>query len=219
MWGLFRGSLELVCPLCERVRELPCELEGLVLIDLVLGDQLREKSAVHATSNVVPSGYRKKRARVVVEADGVVEACRFGHLLPKALHARGAVIEPPWRSELQNRIVTGEGSQLAGVCCLVQREEDQGELALVAESIEQRLQCTDIFGARRNVGALVAAKAREDLRVVVAYETGVNLHHQTVVETHPRHLGQHLPAESLGFCRGRLSLQRFGVQHLTVAAV
>src|SRR5437867_3395845 len=124
--GLFRGSLKLVCPLCERVRELPCELEGLVLIDLVLGDQLREKSAVHAPSNVVPSGYRKKRAGVVVEADGVVEACRFGHLLPKALHARGAVIEPPWRSELQNRIVTGEGSQLAGVCCLVQREEDQG---------------------------------------------------------------------------------------------
>ena len=112
MWGLFRGSLELVCPLCERVRELPCELEGLVLIDLVLGDQLREKSAVHATSNVVPSGYRKKRARVVVEADGVVEACRFGHLLPKALHARGAVIEPPWRSELQNRIVPGKRREL-----------------------------------------------------------------------------------------------------------
>ena len=63
---------------------------------------------------------------------------------------------------------------------------------LVADAVEHRLQRMDVIGAHRDVGALVAAEAREDARIVVAEAARMNLHHQPVVEAHLRHLGQHL---------------------------
>ena len=66
----------------------------------VFGDEAREERAVDAARDVVPRRNRQEGARVVVEADGVVEAGGFGGLLAEAPHPFRAVVEPPGRAEL-----------------------------------------------------------------------------------------------------------------------
>src|SRR4030095_4530897 len=107
-------ALQLVGRLRQIVGELARELERFVLVDLVLDDERGEKAAVHAPRDVVARRDRKERARVVVEPDRVVEARGLDDLLAKPLHAFGAVVEPPGRSELQDRIVAPEGRELRG---------------------------------------------------------------------------------------------------------
>src|SRR6185503_6195031 len=112
----------------------------------MLDDEAREEAAIHATRQVVPRRDRQEGARVVVEAYGVVEAGRLGGLLAEAPHALGAVVEPPGRAELENWIVSRERRQLAAVRALVEREQDQRQRALIAETIEQRAQRVDVLG-------------------------------------------------------------------------
>src|SRR6266480_3257500 len=95
-WVGGRSCLELICALRQTVGKLGCQLESLVLLDLVLGHELGKEAAVHPPRHIVSRGYRKKCPRVVVEADRVVEAGSLRGLLAKTLHALGAVVEPPW---------------------------------------------------------------------------------------------------------------------------
>ena len=183
------------------------DLVRLVLVEPVLGDELGQKPAVDAPRHVVPCGDREIGARVVVEADGVVEAGGLRRELAEAAHAAGAVEEPPGRPEPQARIVAGERRELAAVGALVEREQDQREVRLVAEAIEQRLQRAHIVGAGRNVGAHVAAEALEERRVVIAEGARMDLHDEPVVEAHPRHLGQHLAAKGLRFVGRKIAAQ------------
>src|SRR5450759_1800932 len=129
--------LELVRALRQTVGELGRQLESLVLLDLVLGNKLGKETAVHPPRHIVTRGDRKEGARVVVEADGVVEACRLRRLLAKPLHALGAVVEPPWRAQPENRIVPCQRRELARIRRLIQREKNDGQIALVAEAIEE----------------------------------------------------------------------------------
>ncbi len=99
----------------------------------------------------------------------------------------------------------GERRELARVRGLVEREQDDGEVALVAEAVEQRFQRVHVVGARRDVGAHVAAEARIEQRIVVAERARMDLHHQTVIEAHAGHLGEHLRAEELGIALARLA--------------
>ena len=133
------------------------ELGGFPVGEPVLGDQPGEEGAVDPPGDVVPRRDRQEGAGVVVEADGVVEARRLGRHLAEAAHALRAVVEPPGRAQLQARIMAGERRQLARIGALVEGEEDDRQARLVAEPVEQRLQRLDIIGARRDVGALVAA--------------------------------------------------------------
>src|SRR5947207_10347524 len=107
--------LELVRAFCELIGEFGCELERLVLVDLVLGDELGEKAAVHPPCDVVASRNRQKRARIVVEADGIVKTRRLGHLLAEALHTVGAVVEPPGGAKAKHRIVSSKRRELARI--------------------------------------------------------------------------------------------------------
>ncbi len=109
-----------------------------------------------------------------------------------------AVVEPPGRAQAQRRVVPGERCELAAVGGLIQREQDDRELRLVAEPIQQRLQRLHVLRRLRNIRADIAAELREQRRVVIAERARVNLHHQAIVETHPRHLCEHLGAEQLG---------------------
>src|SRR6478752_8875761 len=74
---------EFVGPFGQTVRQLGREIKGLVLVDPVLGDQLREIPTVDAARDVVPRRDRQERARIVVEADGVVKAGGLGGLFAK----------------------------------------------------------------------------------------------------------------------------------------
>src|SRR3546814_20760724 len=69
----------------------------------------------------------------------------------------GAVVEPPGGAELQRGVMARERRELARIARLVQSEEDDREARLIAVTPEQRTQGMDIVGARRDVGALVAA--------------------------------------------------------------
>src|SRR5690349_14679656 len=103
--GYRRRALELVRPLGQRVREVGRELEGLVLVDPVLGHQLGEITAVDASRDIVPGRDRQECTRIVVEADGIVKARGLCRLFAKAQHAFRTVVKPPRWPEAQRRIV------------------------------------------------------------------------------------------------------------------
>src|SRR3546814_8098950 len=81
----------------------------------MLGDEAREEGAVDPARDVVPRRDRQKGARVVVEADGVVEAGGLGRHLAETAHAFGAVVEPPGRAELEAGIMAGERREFARI--------------------------------------------------------------------------------------------------------
>ncbi|MNT10780.1 hypothetical protein D3C72_1456280 [compost metagenome] len=107
-------------------------------------------------------------------------------------------MEPPARPQLQRRIVAGQRGQFAAVGGLVQRKQDQGQTRVRTEPIQQRLQRPDVIGLGRDIATLVAAKPIEDGGAVIAEAAGVKLHHQTVLNRHGGHFGQHLSAEQFG---------------------
>ena len=93
--------------------------------------------------------------------------------------------------------MAGKRRQLARIGAFVEREEDDREVAFIAVFAEQWAEVRHIIGPHRDVGALVAAEAGEQRRVVVAATAGVDLHHQPIVEAHAGHFGEHLGAEQL----------------------
>ena len=124
----------------ERIGQFLRKLVGLVLPQAMFGNEAREKCAIDPARHVVAGRYGRKGAGVVIEADGVVEAGRLGGHLAETAHALRAVVEPPGRPELQRRVDAGQRRQLARVARFVQREDDDGEVALGADAVEQRLQ-------------------------------------------------------------------------------
>src|SRR3546814_18492076 len=69
----------------ERVRHFG----RLVLGQAMFGDEPREKGAIHPPRDIVPRGDRQESARVVVEADTIVEARGLGNALAEAAHPFG----------------------------------------------------------------------------------------------------------------------------------
>ena len=75
-----------------------------------------------------------------------------------------------------------------------------GRLVFVA-GIKQRLQRLHVFGAHRNVGALVTAEAFEYAAIVIPKRARMQLHNKAVVQAHRSHLGQHLSTKLFRFRR------------------
>src|SRR5215471_2768301 len=117
------SRLELVRTLGKTVRQIRRKLEGLVFTDLVLDRKRCKKTAVDPARDVMSCGNRQERARVVVESDGVVKARRLGCQLAKAQHSLRAVVEPPGRAQLENRIMPRQRRQLARIRRLVEPEQ------------------------------------------------------------------------------------------------
>ena len=59
----------------------------------------------------------------------------------------------------------------------------------------------------RDVGTFVRAKAFKDQRAVVAYGAHVKLHHQAVLDAHPRAFHDHVGGEATGIGRSGLTIQ------------
>src|SRR6266403_1701587 len=93
--GMANARLKLIRALGELIGEFGREFKCFILVDLVLGDEPGEKTAIDPPGDVVTRRNRQKRAGIVVEADGIVKTSRLRHLLTEALHALGAVVEPP----------------------------------------------------------------------------------------------------------------------------
>src|ERR1700679_2494560 len=163
----------------------------------MLGYEAGEEGAVDSAGYVVAGGDGEEGARVVVEADGVVETGGLRGFLAEAHHSLGRILKPPGGAELERGIVAGERSKLAGVGRFVEGEEDEGETGVVAVSVEQRTERADVLGGRGHVGALVAAKLFVDGAVVVAHGAGMKLHGEAVFYGHAGHLGEHLGLKDL----------------------
>ena len=140
------------------------------------------------------------RAGVVVEAGGVVEAGRLGGALAKEAHSLGAVEEPPGRPEAQRRVVARERRELARVGRLVEREED--DQRQVRASLPKR-SSSGLRSCTCSVRVGMSKRPLSPGRSVASTPDGcgcdararVDLHDESVVDAHPRHLGEHLPAE------------------------
>src|SRR3546814_18237291 len=91
----------------------------------MFGHQLSEKAAVDAPRDIVTRGDRQESARIVVEADAVIEPRGLGHLVPKPAHPFGAVVEPPGGAELQRRIMARARREFARIARLVPGAEDE----------------------------------------------------------------------------------------------
>ena len=97
--------------------------------------------------------------------------------------------------------MTGQWRQLAAVNRFIKGKENYAQTGMVAVLVEQRFKAAHIFGRRGNIGALVTAKIFKHIVVVIAEAARVNLHHQTIFNTHTCHLGQHLTAEQFSLFR------------------
>src|SRR5580692_8550214 len=106
----------------------------------MLGYETAEEGAVYAAGYVVARGDGEEGAGVVVEADGVVEAGGLGGGFAEAHHAFGGVVEPPRGAEFDRREVASDGGEFAAEGGLVESEEDEREVGLVAVLREQRAQ-------------------------------------------------------------------------------
>ena len=105
-------------------------------------------------------------------------------------------------AESQDGVVPGQRRQLTAVGGLVEGEQHEREVGLVAESSEERRERVYVIGAGRDVGADVGTEAFEHRRVVVPMAARVELDDQPVVQAHPHHLGEHLATEGLGLVAG-----------------
>ena len=88
--------------------------------------------------------------------------------------------------------------QFARVAAFVERKQNDRKVCFIPETVEQRLQRLDVVGPRRDIGALVAPEAFEQLAVVIAQAPRMDLHDQPVIDTHRRHFCEHLRAEKFG---------------------
>src|SRR3954452_10490053 len=116
----------------------------------------------------MPRWNRKECARVVVEANGVVEAGRFRRHLAESPHAFGRIVEPPGGAELQARIMAGKRRELARVSAFIEGKQDDRQARVISEAIEQWLQGSDVVRSLWNVGALIASKRLVQPAVMVA---------------------------------------------------
>src|SRR5258708_11726551 len=109
----------------------------------MVGDQLAEKSAIHATRHIVPPRNREKGSGIVVETYSIVEARRLRDVLTKTHHALRTVVKPPRRSQSQARIMPGQRSKFAAVGPVIQPGKNCPQIALITELIEQRAKSID----------------------------------------------------------------------------
>ncbi len=72
--------------------------------------------------------------------------------------------------ELQARIVAGQRRQLAAVGGLIQREEDDRQLGLVAEAVQQRLQRVHVVGRHRECRRPCRGRKRSKSCAIVVAE-------------------------------------------------
>ena len=74
-------------------------------------------------------------------------------------------------------------------------------------SIKQCVQAVNIVHARRNICAFVRSEAIKQRAVVIAKNTGMNLHDHTVFARHSRHLGEHLRPQHFALLWARVTAQ------------
>jgi hypothetical protein len=94
-------------------------IECLVFFEPMFGDQLGEESTIDSPRDIVPGGYGKKGACVVVESGGIIETCSFRCEFTKTHHALRTIQEPPRRPEEQTWIMSGKWREFAAEGLLV----------------------------------------------------------------------------------------------------
>src|SRR6185312_6366810 len=95
---------EPIGPLRQAISEIDGGLGGLVFGKAMLGDEPRQKSAVDPACDVVARRNREERARVVVEADRVVEARGLRRQLAEAAQPLGTVVKPPGGTQFEHPV-------------------------------------------------------------------------------------------------------------------
>ena len=144
--------------------------------------EAREEVRVGAAGQIVARGDRAERARVVVEAGGLVDPRGLRGVLSKAPHALQGVVKPPGRAEAHGGIMPGEGRQLPAVGGLVEREDHERESRIVAVRVQQGSEVARELGRDRDVSASIGAELLEQRAVVIPQRARVNLHHQPILE-------------------------------------
>ena len=134
-------------------------------------------------------------ASVVDESARAVEARRLGDRGAPPEDRVGGVEEPPRRTHVDARVEARERGDLTGVDRFVDGEEHEVEAGRGAERLEQRTKVLGVLRSHRDVVPRVGAVALEGRPMVIPAYAGMDRHDQTVVNAHPRHLEEHVPAE------------------------
>ena len=180
----------------ERAGQGADHLAGVAHVHHVTSDQSGEIVRVDPAGEVVTRGNGAECPCIIVEPRRVVNPCRLRRPLAVTLHPLDGVVEPPGRPQADGWIVPRERRQLAGIGGLVEGEEDEAEVKIVAVGVEQRPQVARVLGGDGDVAPLVLAEAVEDGAVVVAQRSRMDLHDHAILGRHARHLHQHVRLEA-----------------------
>src|SRR5450631_1540333 len=113
----------------QSISKIDGDIGGLILVQPLCCNQLCEIGAIHPSCEVVACRNGSECARVVVEPHRIVKPGRRGRAAPVTQHCLRCVVEPPGWSQPQTGVMSGQRRQLARVSALIQREENQGEIA------------------------------------------------------------------------------------------
>ena len=140
----------------------------LILVQPMIGNEPRQKCAVDTPGHIMARRDRQIGARIVVEADRIVETGGLRGQFTEAAHTFRTIMEPPCGTKAQGRIVARQRREFPAVAGLIKGEEDKRQARIVAKCIEQRFQFLDIARRARNIGALVRSEPFERGRIVIA---------------------------------------------------
>ena len=141
----------------------------IIFINDVTNSQTRQPIGRCASPHIVPRRDGAEGTRVVVEACRVIQSRRFHDLIEVTRHSVQTVVEPPWRTEFQRGIVSGQRSEFARVGGFIEREQDQGKMRIVSIFVQQAdAGCACIRSGSGMSAPLSKPKSLEDDLVVIA---------------------------------------------------
>src|SRR5258708_1745222 len=91
---------EAIRALCQPTRAILDHRLGVFVVDQIAHPQPRDPVCGGATPQIMTGRYRREGARIIVEANRVVQARRFHHVVKVAPDAVQAIEEPPRRPQL-----------------------------------------------------------------------------------------------------------------------
>src|SRR5579875_1945799 len=178
-----------------------------VFIDYALHHQPGQPVGTDPAPEVVTRRNRGIGAGIVVKTCQVLDSRRLDRGIKETAHAQDAIKKPPGRPQAQRWIVSGQRREFTTIGCLVKIEEYQRQTLLAPEAVQQGLEVARKLAGDRDIRAHIAAKARENLRIMVACAANMQLHDQTVLHAHARHFNQHVAGETPGLIRTGLASQ------------
>mmetsp|Transcript_32361 Transcript_32361/g.69764 ORF Transcript_32361/g.69764 Transcript_32361/m.69764 type:complete len:240 (-) Transcript_32361:438-1157(-) len=194
------------------VGELSGHLKGVLLLDAALDHQLGHPVRHHFPPDSVPGRNLQKVVRVVAVSGQVENAAGPDNRVQEGANPLWILVKPKGRTYFHAVVLHGKRRKLPPVGRLVVGVKDERQVGVVPVGVEQGLQAVGKVYGDGNVDLSDAGQVAPVVAVavgaflaalpvlaplVVPLQARVKLHHEAVLDRHPRHLHQHVVLENL----------------------